>query len=246
MSEPFDDLTDMYEAMIDWPKRLAHEEAFYRRLIGELPGRRVLDAACGTGRHAAMFHSWGLEVEGADISSQMIARCIERFGQPPGLRWVVRSFEQEPEGTFDLVVCVGNSLALVPDEAAAARAVQVLGAATAAGGILVIHVLNLWSLPDGPLVWQKCLRTRIAGQEAMVLKGVHRCGTHGYVELLVADIEGTLRRTQTVPFVGHRAASLAQWAERAGLRNIQCFGGYQGQPYLESQSADLVMTARRI
>ena len=29
----FDDWTDVYEAMIDWPKRLAHEEPFYRGLF---------------------------------------------------------------------------------------------------------------------------------------------------------------------------------------------------------------------
>lgn len=245
MPEPFDDLADVYEAMIDWPKRLAHEGEFFRRLVGDIQGRRVLDAACGTGRHAAMLHGWGLEVEGADLSPQMIARCVARFGQPAGLRWVVRSFDQRAGGTFDLVVCVGNSLALVSDEAAAARAVGALGAAVAPGGILVVHVLNLWSLPDGPLVWQKCLRTLIAGHEMLVLKGVHRCGPRGYVELVVADTQGTLRQTQSVPFVGLRAASLAQWAHQAGLENVQCFGGYKDQPYLESQSGDLVMTARR-
>ena len=36
----FDDLTNVYEAMIDWPKRLANEEPFYRRLI-ERTGAKV-------------------------------------------------------------------------------------------------------------------------------------------------------------------------------------------------------------
>ena len=29
----FDDLTDVYEAMINWPKRLAHEEPFFHGLF---------------------------------------------------------------------------------------------------------------------------------------------------------------------------------------------------------------------
>ena len=29
------------------------------------------------------------------------------------------------------------------------------------GGVLLVQVLNLWRLPDGPCVWQKCLRTRL-------------------------------------------------------------------------------------
>ena len=97
----FDDFADAYEAMIDWPKRLAHEEPFYRRLFDRLRAGSVLDAACGTGQHAAMFHSWGLQVEGADVSPVMIERAKTKFGEPRGLQWTVRGFEQpvEPAAT---------------------------------------------------------------------------------------------------------------------------------------------------
>ena len=94
MSETsFDDLTDVYEAMIDWPKRLNAEAPFFRRLFEKHNVKRVADVACGTGRHAAMFHSWGLEVEGSDISPNMIDRARETFREPAGLRWAVRGFD---------------------------------------------------------------------------------------------------------------------------------------------------------
>ena len=64
----FDDLTDLYETMIDWPKRLANEAPFFRRPFEQTKVARVADVACGTGRHADMFRSWGLEVHGLDIS----------------------------------------------------------------------------------------------------------------------------------------------------------------------------------
>lgn len=112
----FDAFADIYEKMIDWPKRLAHEGAFYRRWFEWASVQSVLDVACGSGHHAAMFHSWGLEVEGADLSNPMIDRARSNFGQPPGLHWVVRGFEQplETEKLFDAAVCVGNSLPLAP------------------------------------------------------------------------------------------------------------------------------------
>ena len=90
----FDDLTDVYEAMIDWPRRLANDGPFFQGLFEELGVRRVADVACGTGHHAAMFHSWGLLVEGADISPNMIERARRNFGEPDGLTWSVRGFEQ--------------------------------------------------------------------------------------------------------------------------------------------------------
>src|SRR5512136_150671 len=93
-AELFSDLTDIYEAMIDWPKRLAHEEPFYRRLFDRLGVRSVIDVACGTGHHATMFHSWGLRVEASDLSPTMIERALSSFGQSPSLQWTVRGFDQ--------------------------------------------------------------------------------------------------------------------------------------------------------
>ena len=114
MANPsFDDLTDIYESMIDWPKRLDHESSFYRRWFASAGVHSVVHVACGTGRHAAMFHAWALRVEGADISPKMIDRARATFGEPAGLRWVVRGFDRpiEPPQPFDAALCVGNSLA---------------------------------------------------------------------------------------------------------------------------------------
>ena len=177
----FDDLTDVYEAMIDWPKRLANEEPFYRRLIGRTGAKSVVDVACGTGRHAAMLHGRQLRVEGADVSPRMIQRAEQTFGRSETLRWVVRSFDQpvgEP-GTFDLALCVGNSLALAGDLEIVRRAIREMFRAVRDGGSIVVHVLNLWCLPDGPCVWQKCRRTALPQGEVLITKGVHRCGGRG-------------------------------------------------------------------
>jgi hypothetical protein len=39
----FSDVTDVYEAMIDWPKRLANEGQFYRRLFDRVGVHSVVD-----------------------------------------------------------------------------------------------------------------------------------------------------------------------------------------------------------
>ena len=46
-------------------------------------------------------------------------------------------------------------------------------AAVRAGGLVVLHVLNLWRLPDGPCVWQKCRRAPLEDQvDCKALEGV--------------------------------------------------------------------------
>jgi SAM-dependent methyltransferase len=244
----FTDLADVYEAMIDWPKRLANEEPFYRRWFARIGARSVLDAACGTGRHAAMFHGWNLRVEGADVSPAMIARARAMFGEPEGLRWIERGFETPaaPAEPFDAAVCVGNSLALAADFVAVRAAIAHMLSAVRPGGIAVVHALNLWRLDDGPCVWQKCLRTTLPQGDALILKGVHRSGPRGFVDLAVAGLPGgVLQHSESVPFLGLEAAELGQMALHSGARHLAFFGGYQDQPYDRQKSPDLIMVAEK-
>lgn len=244
----FDDLTDIFESMIDWPKRLGHEGTFYRGLFDRIGVRRVVDVACGTGRHAAMFHSWSLEVEGADVSPKMIERAKANFGEPGGLQWAVRGFDQPigADGIFDAAICVGNSLALARDLASVDQAIARMLAAVRPGGVIVVHVLNAWSLPDGPCVWQKSVRATLPEGPVLVIKGVHRCGGRAFVELLVNRLgEQTPLRSISVPFLGLEAADLEQAMRRHGAGRVSVFGGYRDQPYERARSVDLILVAEK-
>ncbi len=244
----FDQLTHIYEAMIDWPKRLAAEEPFYRHWFQEVGVKRVVDVACGTGHHAAMFQQWGLEAEGSDLSPAMIDRARATFSEPPGMHWVVRGFDQPipGAGSWDAVVCVGNSLALAPDLAIVQTAIARMLEALRPGGVLLVQVLNLWRLPDGPCIWQKCLRTKLPQGEVLILKGVHRCDRRGYVELVVVDPSGgPLLAHESPTFLGLEASDLENMARQAGASQVQFFGGYAEQPFERQASVDLVMVARK-
>ncbi|MEI8373602.1 MAG: class I SAM-dependent methyltransferase [Planctomycetota bacterium] len=242
----FDQLADVYEAMIDWPKRLAAEEPFYRRWFQQAGVKRVVDVACGTGHHADMFHRWGLDVEGADLSPAMIEKARANFDEPPGLHWAVRGFDEPipAAGSWDAVVCVGNSLALAPDLATVQTAVARMLEALRPGGVLLVQILNLWRLPDGPCIWQKCLRTQLPQGDVLILKGVHRCGSCGYVELAVADPNGgPLLAHESPQFLGLESSDLEAMAQQAGSAQVQFFGGYAEQPFDRDTSVDLVMVA---
>ncbi len=248
MPELFHDLTDVYEALVDWPQRLAREEPFYRRLFAEHQVRRVVDVACGTGHHAAMFQRWGLTVEGADFSPAMIQRARRAYDESSSLRWIVRSFDEpiDAEEPFDAAICAGNSLALAADRAMVQRAVQRMLGAVRPGGIAVVHLLNLWRLADGPCMWQKCRRLDLPQGEMLVVKGVHRCGDRGFVDLIVAGLSpGAGMHSESVPLLGLEAEELEQMAITAGASRCEFFGGYRGEAYARQRSVDLIVVACR-
>jgi SAM-dependent methyltransferase len=89
--------------------------AWYERpamvqLAGEVQGRRVLDAGCGSGPLAAALRERGALVSGLDVSAGMVALARERLGEQTDLR-VADLGERLPydDDAFDVVVC---SLAL--------------------------------------------------------------------------------------------------------------------------------------
>jgi SAM-dependent methyltransferase len=245
----FDDLTDVYDSMIDWPRRLSNEGPFFRAVFDQFKVKRVAEVACGTGRHAAMFHSWGLTVDASDISPRMIQRAKELFGEPTGLRWAVSSFEHSllPPCSVDAAICIGNSLALAADMRSVEAGLRNLFDAVRVGGLVVLHVLNLWKLMPGPCIWQKVITRPSVPGASMILKGVHRCGETGYVELVVvtSGADDASIRSDSVPFLGLAVDQLHAAALKCGATNIAFFGNHQHQPYTAAHSPDLIMVANK-
>ncbi len=240
---------EFYEDLVDWPKRLANEEPFYRKLFEEDSVKRVLDVACGPGHHVAMFHSWGIEVEGADLNPAMIKRSRELHGESETLRWVVRSYDEgcDRPGKYDAVICVGNSLRIDDDATQFLLAVRTMIEALRPGGVCVVQVLNLWHIPEGPTVWKTCKRIRRDGVDRVLLKGIHRIGSQAHIELVELHVSQDTFEKQfdARSFRGITEADLVGAAQEAGAEEIQCLGDFHGGSFNRNDSTDLILLCRR-
>jgi SAM-dependent methyltransferase len=141
----FTDFAVDYERMINWPTRLQREAPFFRKVFADANAARVLDAACGTGHHAILFASWGLDVAAIDESEDMINKA-RQLAADDGRNVDFRTggfneagiFTQE----FDVVTCIGNSLPHIKSEADLKQAFLSFHQVLRPGGFLVIQQRN--------------------------------------------------------------------------------------------------------
>jgi SAM-dependent methyltransferase len=89
------------------------EQPIVRRILDGLPVGTALDAACGTGRHAAYLAGLGHRVIGVDSSPDMLARARARLPRAD-LRAGTLERLPLPDRAVDTVVC-GLALTHVPD-----------------------------------------------------------------------------------------------------------------------------------
>jgi SAM-dependent methyltransferase len=190
---------ELWSETYDGPLRLFPiEEPTVRGLLEALPPCRVLDAACGTGRHSAWLAARGHELVGVDASPAMLARA--RAKVPRG------RFEQGdltalplPDGSVDAALC---ALALVhlPD---LRPAIAELARVVRPGGRIVISDVHPFLVELG---WQAQFRTTAGGAGFIRL---HRHPTSRYAQA-GADAGLTIVHLHEPPLTAEAAVTVAQ------------------------------------
>jgi len=114
----FDELAMAYDSAIDWESRLDREIPFLKECIAK-DRARVLDMACGSGRHAIALAKENHNVTAFDNSRSMI-QIARSLADSEGamVDFVVEDMlhmERIVDEKYDLIYCLGNSLALLND-----------------------------------------------------------------------------------------------------------------------------------
>jgi SAM-dependent methyltransferase len=132
----------------DWPDR-----AFYREIILD-DGQPALDVGCGTGRLLLDYLADGIDVDGVDVSPEMLALCRNKavdLGLNPNL------YQQSMEAlnlgrTYRTIFVPSSSFQLVTDLSAALEALKRFHLHLKPGGTLVMSIMDIAS--DSSEEWQ--------------------------------------------------------------------------------------------
>jgi SAM-dependent methyltransferase len=128
----YDELTREHDYET-WTRHLEHEALRFG-----VRGRRLLDAACGTGKSFMPFRERGYSVTGCDISPEMLA--VARAKAPDAELFAADIRELEAVGEFDLITCLDDAVNYLTGEGDLDRALAALGRNLAAGGVLVFDL----------------------------------------------------------------------------------------------------------
>lgn len=246
----YDEFSESYDGFVAWKSRLKNESPFFRKLFRRNRVRRVLDVACGTGKHAIALMQQGYEVVGADVSEGMIRRARENAAAA-GLAadFVVAGFGQlrySVGGQFDAIVCLGNSLPHLLSEESLAEALADIRAVLRQGGLFVTQNLNfdkIWRekdrfMPVSP--WRargkQMLFFRFLDFDASLL-------TFNVVSMTEEKGQWSysVRSTNWRPIF---KVDLERLLRQAGFDDLSFFADYQEKPWSPDATRDLIVVAK--
>ena len=187
-------------------------------------GDRVLDLACGAGRHAAALERAGARVVGFDLSTAMLRRAGAR-SRAALVRGDMRALPFRP-GAFAVAVNLFTSFGYFRDDTEHLHVVRQVAAVLAPGGRFVLDYLNADQV-------RRTLRrdseeVRDGGGEtaARVRRRFSEEGLYVVKEIELRD-EGRSFQERVRLFA---PAELAALLEQAGFRVTDRFGDYAGHP----------------
>lgn len=122
----------------------AEAKQFIKKLfdyLSPLASSRVLDLACGRGRHSVHIHSMGYNVTGLDLSEKSIAYA--KKSEEPTLNFLVHNMRNEfGNDEYDLVLNLFTSFGYFEDEAQDLQVLKNVSKALQPGGTFVLDFMN--------------------------------------------------------------------------------------------------------
>lgn len=250
-SDSFSPIAQDYVEMIDWEGRLKREGPFFLELFKAHDVHSVLDLACGPGRQAVLFSSFGFISWGCDESSEMI-KIAREYAKYKGekTKFILAPFGKllkKIKRKFDAVICIGNSLPQVSNQGELESLIKEISALLYKDGIFFSQSRNYDNLSKGKLVVMPVDARKISDKEILFLRMWEREGEKIKFRMLKFFKEYGKWKNEVRESLLYSVTqrSLAKALEKAGFRRAQWFGGYDRSSFNPKKSTDLVVLARR-
>jgi glycine/sarcosine N-methyltransferase len=243
----YDALAPAYDSMTSPGKRVARELPLFRNLVAQYAIATAIDAGSGTGFHAFLLAGLGVKVTAVDLSTEMLNRLEQAAAAGKTdittVQSDLRELSSRLSGTFDALVCMGNTLAHIPDRAALDQTLRGFAARVKSGGVVLIQLLN----------YAKILARRERIQSVREDQGNTFIRFYDFEEHRIRFNILRLERSggETVPSLSSvdlhpvLLPELVEALGRAGFVWREAYGDVAMSPFDPSSSPDLILLALR-
>jgi SAM-dependent methyltransferase len=226
-----------------WPDR-----AFYRTLI-EMGRGPALDVGCGTGRLTLDYLAAGLDVDGVDVSPEMLGICRDKAAAM-GIDVEDRLFEQEMDKLalarrYATIIVPSSSFQLLTDISMADQAMACFHQHLVPGGLLVMSIMSkLWPGRRTPpqmqwSEWFKLAEQRRPEDGATIRRWIRTQYDHVQQQDHEENRYQVLRDDVIVETEMHARSPAGRWYsqsqaiacyEKAGFVDVKALSGFTFEP----------------
>jgi SAM-dependent methyltransferase len=224
------------------PEATAAEAEFLIDALALEPGTRVLDLACGHGRHSVELARHGCAVTGVDLSEPSLALAAARASEA-GVDLRLEHADMRRiafNAEFDAVINMFTAFGYFADEADNRLGLDRIAAALGPGGAFLLETIN----PVAVFARFEARGWHELSDGTVMLEERAYDAARGRFETTWTFTSGPDRRTRRFSHRAYTAPELTMMAAGAGLEVERLWGGLDGSD-LEMGSRRIVMLARR-
>lgn len=202
------------------------------------PNHKVLDLACGKGRHSIYLNEKGFDVTGVDLSEQNIAHA--RQFENDRLKFDIHDMrEVYAQEEFDFVLNMFTSFGYFENESENEKAICAAAESLKPGGFLLIDFLNPYRVINNLVSEEKKTVegvefdiNRALSDDGYIVKNIHF--TDKGEEFNFQERVKAIRRIEFLDYF-----------RKANLRVLKTFGDYDLNPYEPEQSARMIFVTQK-
>lgn len=220
-------------------------------ILGKYGVKTVLDLTCGTGSQVFWLTKRGYEVVGSDFNQSMLKIAKDKAkAEKKNIQFLEGDMRNTQVGQFDAVITIFNAVGDLT-KADFKKAIHNIHSNLNQGGLYIFDIFNLsYFLKDNNITrltidWLKTVgdtKARVIQHSTIDEEGILASHTINY-QWKGSEKHKTRTGSQTLQI--YTAGQLKEMLEQNGFQVLgQC--ALDGSEYLETESENIVMTARKV
>lgn len=229
------------------------DRPFYRGFVEQF-GQPALDIGCATGRILINFRAQGIDIDGVDVSPEMLSICNRKAGEQD---LEVNLYQQSIEGLdmprkYRTILVPSSTFQLLVEPEQVREGMRRLFAHLQPGGALVMPFMLIWQ--EGQPLEEETVNEAILPESGDLIRRIMRSRYDPLNQLEHSEtIFQVFKAGEMVAEEQHQRSPATRWYtldqvadlyRETGFEEIQAYSGFTREPYKEGDELFTVVGVR--